>query len=73
MDVACTRTPELFSSCDHTSWLRQIHAAYKSNLEEKRKSLASILYTSDSVRDVIGIWGRDPEEIRGRELCTHGL
>ena len=68
MDVACSRTTESFSPCDHTSWLRQIHAAYKSNLEEKSTSLERIMYTSGSVREVIAVWEREPEEIRGREL-----
>ena len=65
LEWACTSTAETFSPADHTHWSRQLHSAYRADLEGKEKALQGLRYSTASVSRVLSIWERIPEDVTG--------
>lgn len=65
LEKACSRTPESFCVADYISWSRQLHSAYRTDLERKEKSLQGIQYSCKSVAQIIATWMQSPQRPKG--------
>ena len=65
LEFTCGRTAEEFSQGDHTHWLRQLHSAYRANLEEKSRAIQDLCYTSTSLAHICSVWDKKPSGIEG--------
>ena len=65
LEASCQRSATTFSLADYLSWLRQLHCAYRHDLEEKLSVLQSVQYTSECMGHMCSVWGREVTEGRG--------
>lgn len=59
------RTAMEFSQADHTHWVRQLHSAYRADLQEKSESLQKLRYNVRSLSDVLSVWDSEPQQVKG--------
>lgn len=64
LEAAVTRTPESFSLCDITEWLKLLSAAHLYDLAEKRASLSRVSCTPSSMEQVYCVWEK-PDGLAG--------
>ena len=65
LEACCRRSAVQFSLGEWCQWLKQLHAAYRADLEAKGKTLQGLRYTKESLLHTCSIWGEGPCEIQG--------